>query len=104
AVVSVCILFMGIYASSSFAKKIEGLYIEAAIEEMNYDLNFFSNLISNLYIKNDFVGIEQLLSKWSQNNTLDIEIEAVSANGFRLFYWQREGEFAYSKQASKRIE
>jgi diguanylate cyclase (GGDEF)-like protein/PAS domain S-box-containing protein len=103
-IVSACILFIGIYITSNLSNKVKSLYIQSAIEEMQYDLNFFSELVKNLYLENDFVGIEKMLERWSYKNKMDIEIEATSANGFRLYYWQRAIPYKYSEEISKEIK
>lgn len=98
-----CILFIGIYITSTLSEKIKHMYIETALEEMNYDLNFFSNIVKDLYIKNDFVGVEHMLENWSSRNKLDLEIEVTSANGYQIYYWQRDVPSIHSEETSIQV-
>lgn len=59
--------------------------LEETIQEGQHDLEFFSELIKEAYLKNDFVGIEGLMQSWIRQNLLDYGMEATAPNGFKLF-------------------
>lgn len=83
------LLFAGIYISTYFSDRVKTMYLDVAIEEMEYDMNFFGQLLQDLYKNNDFVGIENILSRWTKDNNMDTKIEVIAANGYRIFFWEK---------------
>ncbi|MDX1810915.1 MAG: EAL domain-containing protein [Gammaproteobacteria bacterium] len=59
--------------------------IDSAIEEAEHDLKFFSGIIKNYYLANDYAAIEQVMKDWTNNNTLDYKVVLTAANGFELY-------------------
>ncbi|MCK4586988.1 MAG: diguanylate cyclase, partial [Gammaproteobacteria bacterium] len=85
---SMSLFFLGVFAVVQLQSSHVDQMVSHAISDAEHEMEHFSEIIKKYYLEQDFVEVEAILHDWStQHHARNLNLKAISANGYELFSW-----------------
>jgi diguanylate cyclase (GGDEF)-like protein/PAS domain S-box-containing protein len=101
--ISMGLVFLGVYAVVYLQSRHTDQIVNHAIADAEHEIEFLSGLIKKVYLKRDFVEVENILRDWDKQHSLDTSIKAIAANGYEFFSSPARNKSSHSKLIHRNI-
>ncbi len=101
--ISMGLFFLGVYAVVYLQSRHTDQMVSHAIVDAEHELEFLSGLIEKVYLKRDFVEVENIMRDWDKQHRFDTSIKATAANGYEFFSSSVRNKISHSKIIHRNI-